>query len=150
MSRSFQGRPVLPGETRGCAIVSKLGFNTLAVYLKCIMRNSRRAISGDRNNPDIFGRDLTHKIICMPCSIGSTTAGLAFMNLAKMDVQPKALLFSDRIDSLAAAGIVLSTFWAGKRIIAVDGLGVEFLDHVKHDDLIKISLDGTVIVSDPQ
>jgi len=38
--------------------------------------------------------------------------------------------------------------WLGKRIIAVDMLGDEFLDAVKTGQKLKVSKDGTVEIED--
>ena len=38
--------------------------------------------------------------------------------------------------------------WLGKRIIAVDMLGDEFLDTVKTGQKLKVSEDGTVEIED--
>jgi predicted aconitase with swiveling domain len=63
-----------------------------------------------------------------------------------MGVAPKAMLFSQQIDSLAAGGLIVADVWVGKRIVAVDQLGDEFLESVKDGDRIVIREDGTVII----
>jgi predicted aconitase with swiveling domain len=63
-----------------------------------------------------------------------------------MGIGPKAMLFSEHIDSLAAAGIILADVWNGKKIVAVDQLGDEFLQYVKDGQTIQIKTDGTIIV----
>jgi len=54
------------------------------------------------------------------------------------------MLFSQRIDSLAAGGLVVTDLWAGIRIVTVDQLGDEFLETVHDGDLIEVQEDGTV------
>ena len=56
------------------------------------------------------------------------------------------MLFSLPIDSLAAAGVILSDVWTDNTIVAVDSLGDEFLSAVKDGDKITVKEDGTVIV----
>jgi hypothetical protein len=68
------------------------------------------------------------------------------MGVAKLDLQPKAMLFANHIDSLAAGGLLMTDIWMDKRIITIDMLGQEFLDTVKTDDTVKIHADGTVEV----
>ena len=48
-----------------------------------------------------------------------------------MGLGPRAMLFSGHIDSLAAAGIILSDVWLKKRIITIDQLGEDFLQSVQ-------------------
>jgi predicted aconitase with swiveling domain len=146
MGRIFKGRPVLPDEVKGEAAVTHTGFNTLACFYKSILTDATEAICGDQDNPELFGRDLTDKVLCLPKSIGSTSAGAAWDRIAKMGIAPRAMLFAEHIDSLSAAGLVLAEVWAGKRICAVDQLGDAFLNYVKTGQQIRITPDGTVTV----
>ena len=57
---------------------------------------------------------------------------------------PEALLFSKPIDTLAAAGVLMSDIWKDRRIVTVDMLGDEFLETVQMGDPITIHSDGTV------
>ncbi len=148
MKRKFNGRSVLPGKTCGKAVVTRKGLNTLATFMKSIILKSKKAVGNDQDNPDIYKKILNGKILCLPQTIGSTTAGLIIMNLADMNIAPEAMLFSESIDSLAAAGVVLSDIWVGKRIITVDRLGDEFLEFVKDDMDLTISEDGMVYISE--
>ena len=63
-----------------------------------------------------------------------------------MGIAPKAMLLSEHIDSLAAAGLALAEVWGGRRIIAVDELGDEFLSAVEDGHVVEIKEDGTVVV----
>jgi len=56
------------------------------------------------------------------------------------------LLFSQPIDTLAAAGVLMADIWKEQRIVTVDMLGDEFLKTVKMGDSITIKEDGTVEV----
>ena len=56
------------------------------------------------------------------------------------------MLFSEPIDSLAAAGVILADVWTDDTITTVDNLGQEFLDYVKDGMTLEIKSDGTVIV----
>ncbi|MBQ2325635.1 MAG: hypothetical protein II377_05225, partial [Clostridia bacterium] len=64
-----------------------------------------------------------------------------------MHRQPAAMLFSNHIDSLAAAGAVLADVWVEDASMPViDCLGDEFLDYVKDGMNITVMEDGRVIV----
>jgi len=141
---AFKGRAFLPGETRGDAVVSRIGFNTLASYMKSIVMRSKKAVCNDQDNTDMYKKIISDKILCIPQSIGSTTAGLVFMNIVEMGLEPRAILFSKNIDSLAAAGVILSDVWMKKRIIIVDRLGDDFLNFVTDGMIIEIKQDGEV------
>ena len=57
------------------------------------------------------------------------------------------LLFSKPIDSLAAAGAILSGVWTDRPMPTVDNLGDEFLEAVATGDTVTVEEDGTVTVS---
>jgi predicted aconitase with swiveling domain len=72
--------------------------------------------------------------------------GMALMGMKAIGVGPEALLFSQPIDTLAAAGVLMADIWKEQRIVTVDMLGDEFLDAVKMGDPISVKEDGTVEV----
>jgi len=146
VSRSFKGKPILPGNLEGEALVTHVGFNTYASFYTSIHAQVEAAQCADSGNQELYGKNLTDKIICLPQTIGSTSAGAVWQRVAQMGVAPKAMLFSQQIDSLAAAGLVVADVWVGKRIYAVDQLGDEFLESVKDGDRIVIREDGTVTI----
>mgnify|MGYP000892172804 CR=1 FL=1 len=147
MAKEFKGRVILGGETTGEAVVSRYGMNLLATYQKSALKKAKRVICADQNNPDLYKKDLTDKIICLPQTIGSTTGGMVLETAVQMGLGPRAMLFSGHIDSLAAAGIILSDVWLKKRIITIDQLGEDFLQSVQDGQTIEIKADGTVVVS---
>jgi len=147
MKKEFAGRALLPGNISGEAVVSRQGFNSLASYIKSALRKSKRAICSDQDNPDLYKKDLTDKIICLPKTIGSTTGGLVLMTAVDLSLAPRAMLFSEEIDSLAAAGVILADIWNEYRIVTVDRLGEEFLDYVTDGASLTVSTDGIVTVT---
>jgi hypothetical protein len=56
------------------------------------------------------------------------------------------MLFSQHIDSVSYAGLLMDDVWNGRRVITIDLLGDEFLDNIKTGDPIFIHEDGTVEV----
>lgn len=144
MTKTFRGRVVLGGNLTGESIVTHQGFNTLASYLGGLFTGDDKC--SDQNNRDLYNKRLAGKVICLPKTIGSTTGGMILQSVTKQGIGPAAMLFSEHIDSLAAAGIILCDVWNNKRIVAIDELGAEFLDYVKDGQKIEIKEDGTVIV----
>ena len=83
----------------------------------------------------------------MPQTIGSTTGGLVLYCACAMGRQPACMLFSNPIDSLAAAGSILASVWLPEcQMPVIDSLGEEFLNYVKDGMQISIREDGTVVV----
>ncbi len=147
MSKTFKGRPALPGELEGSAEVSHVGFNTCAAYVEVMISGSNSGVCKDHDNPDLFNRDLKGKILCIPQTIGSSSAATLFMIILERNLAPAAMLFANHIDSLAACGLLMGDNWLGKRIVTVDLLGDEFLNSVKTGNTVNISEDGTVTIN---
>ena len=145
--KKFKGRIVAPGTVKAEALVSHGGLNTLASYQKALQFGDKKATCGDQNNPDLYGKQMVGKALCLPQTIGSTTGGLVLYCACSMKRQPACMLFSNHIDSLAAAGAILADVWLDDVTMpVVDCLGDEFLDYVKDGMMITIEEDGTVCV----
>ena len=145
--KQFKGRIVTPGTVTAEAVVSHYGFNTLASLQSALQFGDKKATCHDQNNPDLDGKQLAGKALCLPQTIGSTTGGLVLYCACAMNRQPACMLFSNHIDSLAAAGAVLADVWVDSVTMPViDCLGEEFLDYVKDGMTITVGEDGTVTV----
>jgi len=149
MLLTFRGHPVLPGNVSGVGLVSHSGFNTYASFFESIHEPSSAAICADSGNADLCGCDLADKVICVPSTTGSTSGGAVWLRLIEMGNAPRAMLFSQPIDSLAAGGLIVADLWAGRRIVVVDRLGDAFLETVERGDEITIREDGGVTISRP-
>ena len=147
--KEFKGRVVAPGTVTAEALVSHGGLNTLASFQKALQFGDKTATCGDQNNPDLYGKQMLGKALCLPQTIGSTTGGLVLYCACAMQRQPACMLFSKPIDSLAAAGSILASVWLPEvQMPVVDSLGEEFLEYVKDGMSITILEDGTVRVEE--
>jgi len=145
--KKFQGRIVAPGCISAEALVSHGGLNTLASFQKALQFGDKNATCGDQNNPDLYGKQMAGKALCLPQTIGSTTGGLVLYCACAMKRQPACMLFSKPIDSLAAAGAILADVWLDDITMPViDSLGDGFLDYVKDGMTITVKEDGSVEV----
>ena len=145
--KEFKGRIVTPGTVTAEALVSHGGLNTLASFQGALQFGDKKATCGDQNNPDLHGKELAGKALCLPMTIGSTTGGLVLYCACAMQRQPACMLFSNPIDSLAAAGSILASVWLdGIQMPVVDSLGDEFLEYVKDGMSITVKDGGIVVV----
>ena len=145
--KKFQGRVIAPGTVTAEAVVSHVGFNTLASLQGALQFGDKKATCGDQNNADLHGKELAGKALCLPMTIGSTTGGLVLYCACAMERQPACMLFSQPIDSLAAAGSILASVWLPDvQMPVVDSLGEEFLDYVKEGMTVTVKEDGVVVV----
>ena len=125
------------------------GLNTLASFQKALQFGDKNATCGDQNNKDLYGKPMAGKALCLPKTIGSTTGGLVLYCACSMNRQPGCLLFSNPIDTQAAAGSVLAAVWLDNiSMPVVDSLGQEFLDYVKDGMTITIRENGRVEVTE--
>ena len=146
--KTFQGRVVAPGTVSAEALVSHGGLNTLASFQKALQFGDKNATCGDQNNPDLYGKQMAGKALCLPQTIGSTTGGLVIYCACSMGRQPACMLFSNPIDSLAGAGVILADVWLdGIHMPVIDSLGEEFLNYVKDGMTITIQENGIVEVA---
>lgn len=144
--KQFKGRVLASGNYKGKVVVSKQGVNTLATFQKSALMNKKQVIASDQNNSDIYQKNITGVALALPMTIGSTTGGMVLQVVCSMGINPSCLLFSEPIDSLAAAGVVLAKVWENSNIIVIDKLGKEFLDTIKSDNDIEVKEDGTVTI----
>ena len=145
--KKFQGRVIAPGTVTASALVSHGGLNTLASFQKALQFGDKKATCGDQNNPDLYGKQMLGTALCLPQTIGSTTGGLVLYCACAMERQPACMLFSNPIDSLAAAGSILASVWLPDvKMPVIDSLGEEFLNYVKDGMTITVKEDGTVVV----
>ena len=87
------------------------------------------------------------KALCLPRTIGSTTGGLVLYCACSMKRQPACMLFSEPIDSLAAAGAILQDVWLDDvQMPVIDCLGEEFLNYVQDGMTITVKENGVVEV----
>ncbi len=148
MAKEFKGRVICKGNYTGECVVSRQGLNTLATFQKSALKNAKKIIGSDQNNPDVYGKNLTGVALILPQTIGSTTGGLVIQTICQMGINPSALLFSEEIDSLAASGVILAKNWENSNIIAIDKLGSDILNEIKTGDIITVTEDGVVKVVD--
>ena len=145
--KEFKGRVVTPGTVTAEALVTHGGLNTLASFQKALQFGDKRATCGDQNNPDLYGKQMLGMALCLPQTIGSTTGGMVLYCACSMKRQPACMLFSNHIDSLAAAGAILADVWLEDVTMPViDCLGDEFLNYVKDGMKITVKEDGTIVV----
>lgn len=143
--KTFKGRVIAPGKVSAEAVVSKQGFNTLASFQKALQFGDKEATCGDQNNNELYGKKLAHKALCLSRTIGSTTGGLVIYGACSMKRNPACMLFSQPIDSLAAAGAILSDVWIDDvNMPVIDSLGDEFLNYVKDGMTVTVKDDGIV------
>lgn len=143
----FKGRVVVKGQIEAKALVTKDGLNTLASFQGALQKRDKKAVCGDQNNSYLYNKPLAGSALCLPETIGSTTGGFVIYCAVALKSQPACMLFSKKIDSLAAAGSILADVWLEDITMPViDSLGNEFLNYVQNGMSIKVKDNGIVEV----
>ena len=142
--KEFKGRIVASGTVTAKALVSHGGLNTLASFQKALQFGDKKATCGDQNNPDLYGKQMAGKALCLPETIGSTTGGMVLYTACASGQQPACMLFSKHIDSLAASGAILASVWTDADMPVIDCLGDEFLAAVQTGQTVRV-LDGGIV-----
>lgn len=144
--KQFQGRVVAPGTLSAPALVTHGGLNTLASFQKALQFGDKTVTCGDQSNPNLYGKQMLGKALCLPQTIGSTTGGMVLYCACAMARRPACLLFSQPIDSLAAAGVILADVWLDKveKMPVIDSLSDDFLAYVKDGMTITLKENGIV------
>ena len=93
--KQFIGRVVAKGTVSAPALVSHGGLNTLASFQKALQFGDKKATCGDQNNPDLYGKQMAGKALCLPRTIGSTTGGLVLYCACSMHLY--AVLRANRL-----------------------------------------------------
>ena len=137
--KTFKGRPLLPGNLDGNALASKQPLNTTGSYLENLFGgNSTSAPCTDPNNKEFYRKELSGAIICTTTTVGSSLGGAALMGVGSLGLGPKALLFSEHLDSVSLAGVLMDKVCNGRLVVTIDLLGDEFLETVKSGDSTSI------------
>ena len=145
--KTFQGRSLIAGNLDGKALASTQPLNTTGSYLENLFAGRKdSAPCTDPNNKAFYKKDLSGAIICTTTTVGSSLGGAALMGVGSLGVGPKALLFSEHVDSVSLAGVLMDSVWNDRSVITIDLLGDEFINTVKSGDPIAIHEDGTVEV----
>ena len=142
--REFKGRVIVPGECTAEALVTHSGFNTLASYQTSFLTGDKKATWSDQNNPDLYKKPMAGVALCLPQTIGSTTGGMILYTASDYGRQPACMLFSKPIDSIGAAGVLLSDIWTDAQMPTIDSLGDDFLEYVKTGMKITVR-DGGIV-----
>ena len=147
MTKILKGRSVIKGVAVGEAVISRGGFNAYASFYNSLSDGVKTAVCADSGNQDTYRKILSGKILCIPNCIGSTSAGAVWQRIVKLGIAPKAVLFAQAIDSLAAGGLLVADIWVGKEVFVIDKLGDELLEIVQDGDWINVDKNGTVVIN---
>lgn len=146
--KRFRGRVIAPGKVTAPALVTMEGMDTLASFQKALQSGDREATCSDRNNPELFGKTMAGKAICLPQTVGSDIGGMILYCACASKQHPACLLFSQPIDAVAATGAIMASVWLDHvQMPVIDNLGEPFLRYVEDGMIVTIEDGGIVCVT---
>ncbi len=126
--KTLKGRPIVPGQERGLALVSQRPIS----FLGGVDPNSGIIIEKDH---DLEGRCVKDRVLCFPHGHGSTVGSYALYSLAKNGVGPKAIV-NEKADPVVVVGAVIA------EIPMVDQVDI---GQIETDDEVEVDCDKGVV-----
>ncbi|NHJ26347.1 MAG: DUF126 domain-containing protein [Candidatus Lokiarchaeota archaeon] len=132
----FKGKSITSGKVEGIAVVSQQAINFLASYNINLAFPQNKGKISDKEH-ELFGQDLTDKILFVPCSVGSTTGGVFLLEAIKAKIAPKAIVIK-KADSLLVSGGILAEIWLRDVTIPPIMECSEIFENIKTGDMVKL------------
>lgn len=134
----FPARFVVRGAAQAEAVVGQRPLNTLASFLTALATRSGQGTIGDPQH-DLYGIDVKGKVLVVPTTIGSTTAGLVFLEAIRQGIAPCAVVVRE-IDTLLATGGILAEAWFDQVMPIAEVAQPEFWQTVQSG--VQLSLEA--------
>jgi uncharacterized protein len=135
----LKGRGITHGKVEGEAIVSKSAFGFYGAV------DPGTGVVSDKRH-ELFGKNISGKILVIPEGRGSTAGAIAILELARCGTLPAALI--NRVtEPILATGAILAEKFYNRIIPVVDGLESDPLSEISNGDLVTVDADkGEVTV----
>ena len=142
--KEFKGRPLFADDFTGEAIVSHNGFNTLASFQSSLLKKSAKEVMvSDQNNPDLFKKNITGKILCLPRQLVLLPVVLSSRPLPIVTLL--RLLCSSLTKSILLPQVVLFFPMSGKKYLFFVSMGLEEISSMPLRRVTKSRLRKTVL-----
>ena len=135
----LKGRGITHGKVKGEAIVSKSAFGFYGAV------DPGTGVVSDKRH-ELFGKNISGKILVFPEGRGSTAGAIAILELARCGTLPAALI--NRVtEPILATGAILAEKFYNRIIPVVDGLESDPLSEISNGDSVTVDADkGEVTV----
>jgi len=133
----LKGRPVLRGVASGTALVTRMPINITASLTKLAnLLKSKRSQIQDRHH-ELFKKHIKGTVLVFPETIGSTYAGMVFLDLIFQKQAPSGIIVK-KADSLLVSGSILAEVWFGKGIPIVEYEPDDLFEKVRDGSRVKV------------
>ncbi len=145
--KRFRGRIIAPGKVTASALTSKNSMDISAAFRKSSVSGDKKVTCGDKNNPELYGKTMAGKALCLPRFSSSQEGGVDLYCACAMEKYPACILLSEPVDAVVASGIIMASVWLdGVQMPVIDSLGEAFLNYVDNGMTITLEEDGIVRV----
>lgn len=137
MARVLRGKPIIPGKTKGQAVVSHLPISFWGG-----VDPATGEIIDQRH--DCSGREIVGKVFVFPTGKGSSTGSAVLMESICNGSAPAAIVNS-KIDPILALGAIVAEEIYHKTVPIVV-VSKEDFESIQDGDILTIERDGTILI----
>jgi predicted aconitase with swiveling domain len=138
MGRLIHGKPLVAGQTRGLALVSREPLSFWGGY------DQTTGEIIDRRHP-LSGRIAAGRILALPSARGSSTTTSVLLEAVRAGNAPAALV-TDGVDRFFTLASIVADEMYGKPIPLIALTTADFM-LLENDRWVEIALDGTLTLS---
>ena len=139
----LKGNSRTRGTAEGIAVVTRQPFNFLAAYMRGFMLSQPSPIVGDVKH-ELFGVDISGKVLVFPYNIGSLSCGVTLLEAIKQGVAPKAIV-SAKIETCALSGAIFADLFFDLPLPIVDKLDRSPLEVIDTGDYVRVNADKGIV-----
>ena len=140
MSKTLQGRPIIPGQVRGKALVSNEPLSFWGGY------DYQTGTIIDQRHP-LAGQQATGRVLALPFTRGSSTTTAVLLEAIKAGTAPAAIVTTAPDSFFALASIVADEMYAKPIPLLV--LSIEDFALLQNGQAVAIREDGRVEIINP-
>lgn len=132
----FKGRVLMSGHGSGTAVVTRKSVMPTKAFSNSAENRSNKLIFADKQNKDVFKKNLTDKVFVLPSFKASDVNSMVLLSVFKKGIAPKCFLFTEKLDEATISAFIIAKTFLGSPIAVIDSLGKTFLDTVENGDEI--------------
>ncbi len=139
----LRGKGLTNGVTEGEALVTKQPLNFFRSYADMLTTGRASRTIGDKRH-ELYGQDLSGKVLVFPYGVGSAACGAVFLQTIKAGIGPKAVV-NIETEEVVLAGAVFADVFYGLKIPMVHKLDRNPLEVITTGDHVKVDADKGIV-----
>jgi predicted aconitase with swiveling domain len=140
---TLRGRGLTSGVVEGEAIVTKQPLNFFRAYADAFHTGRPSRTIGDKRH-ELYGKDLSGKILVFPYGVGSCACGALFLQTIKTGIGPRAVV-NIETDEVVLAGAVFADIFYHVKVPMVHKLNRDPFEVINTGDHVKVDADRGIV-----